>query len=190
MFICHDRGLQRLCSDRVLALFVTRERSELGCGPPLALSPLATWRRERPGVPVQSCGFTRTSQVLLLPGVTFSCGLLSKISCFIYYICFFLVVYHQEVVFPGSSAGKRILLQCRKPWFDSWVGKITWRRDKLPTPVFFGFPGGSDSKESACNAGDLGWEDPPEEGMATHSSILAWRILWMEVPGQLQSVGS
>ena len=30
------------------------------------------------------------------------------------------------------------------------------RRDRLPTPVFLGFPGGSDSKESACNAGDLG----------------------------------
>ena len=29
----------------------------------------------------------------------------------------------------------------------------------------------------------LGWEDPLEEGMATHSSILAWRILWMEEPG-------
>ena len=39
-----------------------------------------------------------------------------------------------------------------------------------------GFPGGSDGKESACNAGDLGWENPLEEGMATHSSILAWRI--------------
>ena len=36
------------------------------------------------------------------------------------------------------------------------VGKIPWRRDKLPTPVFLGFPGDSDSKESACNAGDLG----------------------------------
>ena len=33
---------------------------------------------------------------------------------------------------------------------------ISWRRDKLPTPVFLGFPGGSDSKESSCNAGDLG----------------------------------
>ena len=37
-----------------------------------------------------------------------------------------------------------------------------------PTPIFLGFPGGSDSKESACNAGDLGsilgWEDPPGEG--------------------------
>ena len=40
--------------------------------------------------------------------------------------------------------------------FDSWVGKILWRRDRLPTPVFLGFLDGSDSKESACNAGDLG----------------------------------
>ena len=36
----------------------------------------------------------------------------------------------------------------------------------------------------------LGWEDPLEEGMATHSSILAWRILWTEELGRLQSVGS
>ena len=39
-----------------------------------------------------------------------------------------------------------------------------------------GFPDGSDSKESTCDVGDLGWEDPLKEGMATHSSILAWRI--------------
>ena len=36
----------------------------------------------------------------------------------------------------------------------------------------------------------LGWEDPLEEGMATHSSILAWRIPWTEEPGRLQSMGS
>ena len=35
----------------------------------------------------------------------------------------------------------------------------------------------------------LGWEDPLEEGMATHSSILAWRIPWTEEPGGLQSIG-
>ena len=35
----------------------------------------------------------------------------------------------------------------------------------------------------------LGWEDLLEEGMATHSSILAWRILWTEESGRLQSVG-
>jgi len=36
----------------------------------------------------------------------------------------------------------------------------------------------------------LGWEDPLEEGRATHSSILAWRILWTEEPGRLQSIVS
>ena len=35
----------------------------------------------------------------------------------------------------------------------------------------------------------LGWEDPLEKGKATYSSILAWRILWAEEPGRLQSVG-
>ena len=35
----------------------------------------------------------------------------------------------------------------------------------------------------------LGWEDPPEKEMAAHSSILAWRIPWIEKPGRLQSMG-
>ena len=52
--------------------------------------------------------------------------------------------------------------------FDSWVGKICWRWDRLPTPVFLGFPCGSVGKGSACNAGDLasipGLERSPEEG--------------------------
>ena len=39
---------------------------------------------------------------------------------------------------------------------DSGVGKICWRRDKLPTPVFLGFSYGSAGKESACNARNLG----------------------------------
>ena len=38
------------------------------------------------------------------------------------------------------------------------------------------------------DVGDLGREDPLEEGMATHSSILAWRIPWKEEPGRLQSM--
>ena len=52
------------------------------------------------------------------------------------------------------------------------------------------FPDGSAGKESACNAGDaetqvqsLGWKDPLEEEMATHSSILAWEIPCAEEPG-------
>ena len=36
----------------------------------------------------------------------------------------------------------------------------------------------------------LGWEDPLEEGLVTHSNILAWRIPWTEEPGGLQSMGS
>ena len=36
----------------------------------------------------------------------------------------------------------------------------------------------------------LGWEDPLVKGMATHSSILAWRIPWTKEPGELQSMGS
>ena len=39
---------------------------------------------------------------------------------------------------------------------DSWVGKIPYRQDRLLTPVYLGFPGGSDGKESTCNLGDLG----------------------------------
>ena len=46
-------------------------------------------------------------------------------------------------------------MQCRIPWLDSWVGKFPWRSYRLSTPVFLGFPGGSEDKESACNAGDL-----------------------------------
>ena len=48
-------------------------------------------------------------------------------------------------------------------------------------------------KNPPANAGDEGssldWEDPLEEGMATHASILAWEIPWEETPGGLQSMG-
>ena len=61
----------------------------------------------------------------------------------------------------------------------------------------WGFPGGSDGKESVCNARDsfsgvwsLGGEDPLEKEKATHSSILVWSIPWTEKPGGLQSMGS
>ena len=67
----------------------------------------------------------------------------------------------------------------------------------------WGFPGGSEDKESACNAGDLnlpamqetwvrtlGQEDPLEKGLTTLSRILAWRIPWTKEPGRLQSMWS
>ena len=84
---------------------------------------------------------------------------------------------------------------------NSTVFSIKW---KILIPInisklciCMGFPGGSSGKEFATNAGDvrhvvgsLGQEDPLEEGTATHSSILAWRIPWTVEPGRLQSIGS
>ena len=46
-----------------------------------------------------------------------------------------------ELMMPSNHLILRIRLQCRRPWFDSWVRKIHWRRDWLPTPVFLGFLG-------------------------------------------------
>ena len=53
-----------------------------------------------------------------------------------------------------------------------------------------GFPGGSNGKEYASNVGDLGWEDPLEEGVATHSSIIAWRIPMDKGAWQATAMGS
>ena len=44
----------------------------------------------------------------------------------------------------------------QRPQFDSWVGEICWSRNKLPIPVFLGFPCGSAGRESACNVEDVG----------------------------------
>ena len=52
-----------------------------------------------------------------------------------------------------------------------------------------GFPSGSDVNESACSEGEPGREDPLGKEMATHSSILVWRIPWTEEPSGLQSMG-
>ena len=56
--------------------------------------------------------------------------------------------------------------------------------------------GGAVIKNLPASAGDkvtrvrsLGWEDPLEEEMVTHSSILSWNIPWTEEPGRLQSMG-
>ena len=64
------------------------------------------------------------------------------------------------------------------------MAKARKKSKRLSVRYLLGFPGGSDGKESAWNAGDLGSilgrEDLLEKGMATHSSILAWRITLTE----------
>ena len=57
---------------------------------------------------------------------------------------------------PLWLSWERICLQRRSPQFNSWVRKIRWRRDRLPTPVLLDFPSSSAGKESTCSVGDLG----------------------------------
>ena len=64
-------------------------------------------------------------------------------------------------------------------------------RPWLPTPVSLGLPQVMNLPAMwETRVHSLGQEDPLEKGMATHSSILAWRIPWIEEPGGLQSLGS
>ena len=62
--------------------------------------------------------------------------------------------------FPRSSTGKEST-KCRKTQFNIWVRKIPWRRDRLPTPIFWGFPEGLDGKEFTCIARYLEFEAKP-----------------------------
>ena len=69
--------------------------------------------------------------------------------------------------------------------------------ERLSTTIKWDVPGGSVVKSPPPIAGDrrdagyrLGQADPLEKGMATHSSLLGWRIPWTEEPGGLQSMGS
>ena len=97
------------------------------------------------------------------------------------------------VPWPGIEHGP--------PALGAWSLSHWPTREPPPPPLFLmlaslyqGFSGGSDSKESACNVGDLGllpgWGRSPGEGSApTHSSILAWRIPWTRSLDRLQSMG-
>ena len=86
-----------------------------------------------------------------------------------------------------------ILTQLRDRGLWHTVFGLFYALNKFPSWIYEHFPGASDGKESTCKAGDqvwyLGWEYPLEEEMATHSSILAWRIPWTEEPGRLLCMG-
>ena len=91
-------------------------------------------------------------------------------------------------------------------WFNINIfkGVLSWAayRVLVPQPRIelrpsrLGFPGGSAVKNlpatqepQETRVQSLGQEDPLRKGMASHSSILSWRILWTEEPGGLQSIG-
>ena len=85
---------------------------------------------------------------------------------------------------PWWLSQYRILLQCGRPGFDPWVGKIPRRRAWQPSPVFLGFPGGSVGKDFICNVGDLGsipgsGRSPGEgRGSPLQDSGLAYEPSW------------
>ena len=67
----------------------------------------------------------------------------------------YLLVLRSEVLgFPGGSDGTKICLQCTRPGFDPWVGKIPWKRKWQPTPVFL--PGEFHGQRGACWAAFIG----------------------------------
>ena len=90
-----------------------------------------------------SLHFTFMYLILLIPSV----------------VCMPLLLYSGNQDWKGfsnllkSSVGKE---STRRSWLSSWLRKICWRWDRLPAPVFLGFPCGSAGKESACSVGDLG----------------------------------
>ena len=70
-------------------------------------------------------------------------------------------------------------------WFLGWEDRL--RRDRLPTPVFLGFPGGSDNKNPLAMQETWVGKIPWRRELPTHSNILAWRIPRTEEYGRLQS---
>ena len=97
------------------------------------------------------------------------------------------------VDFPGSSAGEESTGNAGDPGSIPGSGRSPGEGIRYPTPAFMSFPGGSAVKHLSTIwetwVWSLGWEDPLEEGMASHSSILAWRIP-IEEPGRRRSMGS
>ena len=81
--------------------------------------------------------------------------------------------FYQFWGFFGGAVGKESTCHAG----DSWVWKIPWRSDRLPTPVFLGSSGVSDSKESAHNAGYLG--SIPGLGRSPGLGRCPWRRAWL-----------
>ena len=80
----------------------------------------------------------------------------------------------QKVKMNMEGGGRlRTRLQCRRPWFNSWVRKIPWRGDRLPTLVFLSFPGGS-----VLNNLPAMWETWVHPWVGK----IPWRRTWQPIP--------
>ena len=101
------------------------------------------------------------------------------------HLWFFFLLYLDEFTASTDWPITGISQICPTPWasliaqlvketlvLNPWVGKICWRRDRLPTPVFLGFSCGSAGKESTCNAGDLG--SNPRMGRSPGQGKVFW----------------
>ena len=109
----------------------------------------------------------------------------------------FAICLYGDVPIPYSSVVKRICLQCRKPGFNLWVGKIPWRRKWQPTPVFW--PGEfhglcsprgrkeSDTTEWLSLSLSLSMEIEPHAAVAVdlQQSLREFRVEWGTLVGQL-----
>ena len=88
---------------------------------------------------------------------------------------------------PESFIGPAFICICFNPW---GCKELDMTQPFNKKGKIRGILGDSVVKDLPANAGALGWEDFLEKGIATHSSIVAWKIPWMEEPGRLQSMGS
>ena len=82
-------------------------------------------------------------------------------------------------VFPNGSAGKEPACQCRRPRFNPWVGKIPWRRERLPMPVFL--PGESHGLRSLVGYRPWGRRETDTMEVSEHS--IACQFPSAHVPG-------
>ena len=106
----------------------------------------------------------------------------------------FITLVLANIVFPDISVGKEFTCNAKGPGSIPGPGRSTRKGIGYQLQCF----GASLVAQLINNlpamwetwTRPLGWEDPLEEGMAAHSSVLAWRIPWTEEPGGLQSVGS
>ena len=118
------------------------------------------------------------------------------IECFSYlFLCIWLHLFlYGSVGFSGSSAGKESACNAGDPGLIPETGTAPWEGISYPLQYSWASLMAQMVKNPPAMwetwVRSLGWEDPMEEGMATHSSILAWRVPWTEEAGRLQCMGS